>query len=235
MKRVISFSLYGTSPKYLEGAVRNAELASKFYPGWDVWFYTCYGTVPLSCRNHLLEKEGCRAIPMRGNLDIPPMFWRFLVADYPDVERFIVRDADSRLNAREAEACKEWIAEDTVGWICRDHPAHQVMPGGLWGAMWRRSNWEAPRMETLIREFMQEYPTPPDLYNYDQLFLRKKIWPWLKGSATVHDSCPERRVILGGRRFPTRRVWPEHVGAVFDENDQGRDFDNQQVPKDDGE
>jgi hypothetical protein len=30
------------------------------------------------------------------------MFWRFLVADDPTVDRYIVRDSDSRLNAREA-------------------------------------------------------------------------------------------------------------------------------------
>ncbi|CAM9970164.1 unnamed protein product, partial [Discosporangium mesarthrocarpum] len=30
----------------------------------------------------------------------PGMFWRFLPADDPTVDRFIVRDVDSRLNAR---------------------------------------------------------------------------------------------------------------------------------------
>ena len=29
------------------------------------------------------------------------MFWRFMVADDPTVDRYIVRDTDSRLNARE--------------------------------------------------------------------------------------------------------------------------------------
>jgi len=32
---------------------------------------------------------------------IAGMFWRFLVADDPTVDRFIIRDSDSRLNARE--------------------------------------------------------------------------------------------------------------------------------------
>lgn len=38
-KRVISFGLYGTLPKYIQGAVRNAELASVYFPGWVCRFY----------------------------------------------------------------------------------------------------------------------------------------------------------------------------------------------------
>ena len=37
--RVISFGLYGTKPKYLIGAIRNAQLAKVFYPGWTARFY----------------------------------------------------------------------------------------------------------------------------------------------------------------------------------------------------
>ena len=32
------------------------------------------------------------------------MFWRFMVADDPTVDRYIIRDTDSRLNARERSA-----------------------------------------------------------------------------------------------------------------------------------
>jgi hypothetical protein len=32
-KRVISFGLYGTDPKYTQGAIRNAELAPIYFPG----------------------------------------------------------------------------------------------------------------------------------------------------------------------------------------------------------
>ena len=33
-KRVISYSLYGTNPLYIEGAVRNVRLLPSIYPGW---------------------------------------------------------------------------------------------------------------------------------------------------------------------------------------------------------
>ena len=38
-KRVISFGLYGSLPKYTQGAIRNAELASVYFPGWVCRFY----------------------------------------------------------------------------------------------------------------------------------------------------------------------------------------------------
>jgi hypothetical protein len=62
------------------------------------------------------------------------MFWRFLVADDDSVDRFIVRDADSRLNAREAAAVLEWVQSGSSCHIMRDHPNHvQIMNGGMWG------------------------------------------------------------------------------------------------------
>jgi hypothetical protein len=45
---------------------------------------------------------------------IAGMFWRFLVADDPSVDRFIVRDADSRLNPRDALAVAEWVRSGTA-------------------------------------------------------------------------------------------------------------------------
>ena len=38
-KNIISFSLWGEDPKYWIGALRNIELARKFYPGWITRFY----------------------------------------------------------------------------------------------------------------------------------------------------------------------------------------------------
>jgi hypothetical protein len=38
-KRVISFGLYGSNPKYTHGAIRNAELAAVYFPGWTCRFY----------------------------------------------------------------------------------------------------------------------------------------------------------------------------------------------------
>ena len=44
-KRVIAYALFGSDPKYLTGANRNAELVGTYYPGWSTRFY-CDNSVP---------------------------------------------------------------------------------------------------------------------------------------------------------------------------------------------
>jgi hypothetical protein len=44
-KRVVSYGLYGSNPKYTIGAVRNSELVHVWFPGWVARFY-CDDTVP---------------------------------------------------------------------------------------------------------------------------------------------------------------------------------------------
>ena len=70
---------------------------------------------------------------LRGS--IAGMFWRFLVADDPSVDRFIVRDSDSRLNVRDAYAVVDWIRSGRAVHSVRDHPNHdRPLNGGMWGA-----------------------------------------------------------------------------------------------------
>ena len=38
-KKVISFSVYGEDSKYLLGAIKNVDIAKKYYPGWVCRFY----------------------------------------------------------------------------------------------------------------------------------------------------------------------------------------------------
>lgn len=99
-KRVISFGLYGSKPKYTQGAVRNAELAKVYFPGWVCRFYVT-SDVP----KDILDKLKALGSEI---YDIPTgmgytsgMFWRFMVAGDKTIDRYIIRDTDSRLNARD--------------------------------------------------------------------------------------------------------------------------------------
>ena len=51
------------------------------------------------------------------------MFWRFLASERPDCERVVFRDADSRISKGEKLAVDEWVNNDTVLHVMRDHPA----------------------------------------------------------------------------------------------------------------
>jgi hypothetical protein len=56
-KFVISFSLYGTHEKYLNGALQNVDLAKLYYPGWTCHFYVAKNTdVPTAVLTQLQLK-----------------------------------------------------------------------------------------------------------------------------------------------------------------------------------
>jgi len=104
MKKIISYSLWGTNPRYTIGAIRNAELAKVIYPDWLCRFYTG-DDVPKNITDHLLALDA-EVIDMNGT-GWNGMFWRFLAADSDNI--IISRDTDSRLNQREKFAVDEWL------------------------------------------------------------------------------------------------------------------------------
>jgi hypothetical protein len=134
--KIISMSLYGSLPIYNEGAVKNAELAPEIYPGWTLRVYVD-DSVPretierLSRRSVQIVRVQAESLgPMYGR------FWRLWVAGEADVDRFIVRDADSLLNSREAAAVAEWIASNKSFHIMRDGITHDTrILSGMWGGI----------------------------------------------------------------------------------------------------
>ncbi|MFO7629040.1 MAG: tetratricopeptide repeat protein, partial [Prochlorococcaceae cyanobacterium] len=91
---LIAFSIWGTNPRYLRGALRNALLIPELYPGWQARFYLDV-SVPGEL-GALLAHLGaeCRLMPAGQNLR-QKLCWRFQVANDPAVGRFLVRDCDS--------------------------------------------------------------------------------------------------------------------------------------------
>lgn len=231
---VISFSLYGDNPRYLQGALRNVELAKKYYPGWECVFSIPWENSLEPITGQLLANGG-KIFRHLMTGEVPPMFWRFLVADNPNVDRFIVRDADSRIGPEEAAAVAEWIKDDTVLHTCRSHPAHcRPINGGMWGAMWRRPNWSAPSMSELIQDYLTNEGLTYTGHDHDQHFLCTKIWPWAKSSCTQHSSvCLE--AYPGSKPFPMKWQWPRFMGEVYEIDAEGnempRDGDWQQISK----
>jgi len=128
---LISFSLYGNDPKYVRGLFENLELKDDIYKGWGVVVYHD-DSVTFEVIN-ALKSYGVLLKDMT-NSGILAASWRFCVPDLLGVDRFIVRDSDSRISKREEEAVEEWIKDDTILHIMRDHPHHGYpMNGGMWG------------------------------------------------------------------------------------------------------
>lgn len=214
-KKIISYSLYGTSEKYLTGALRNVKQAVDLYPGWIPRFFVG-NSVDQGLVDALIS-AGAEVVHMEGREDASAMFWRYRPFFDPDVSIVIVRDTDSRLSHREAQAVKAWIDSGRGFHIMRDHPAHFcAILGGLWGA-------RTDRMVPLKAVFDQANPN--GFYGEDQNFLQNYVYPIAKRDSLVHDSFFV--FDLFAKSFPAARNGMEFVGEVFDENEQPRSEDRE--------
>jgi protein O-GlcNAc transferase len=109
-KKIISFCLWGSDPKYIIGAIENAILASKIYPGWICRFYIGQSTLE-SASEFVARLEAftnVEIVKMKEEGDWSGMLWRFFPISENDVDIMISRDTDSRLSFREKSAVDEW-------------------------------------------------------------------------------------------------------------------------------
>ena len=198
-KQVISYSLYGSNPRYTDGALENAKLMKKIYPEWTMRVYYD-DTVPHNIIEQL-RQEDVQLVDMTGS-DINKMSWRFQAA--VDSARFCARDIDSRLSEREAVAVKEWLESGKHFHVMRDHPSHSKYPmsGGMW------CSTTIPNIKKLLTDVKN------NAYLQDMDFLNKVIWPMAQKSLLQHDSFSCHK-FGGGKPFPTPRVGWEHVGSVY--------------------
>lgn len=211
---VVALSLYGSAPRYTQGAVEYAEMLPHFFPGWQLFIYTpglcpegpdC--PVPAG-EARRIEKAGGRfkQIPKASAIaGAGGMFWRFAAAIDPDVKRFAIRDADSRPSVREWAAVEEWIASGKQFHVMRDHPAHGrwAIPGGMWGAV----RGALSEDDFAVGGF-------GDARLEDTRFLSALYEARVRGRALEHDSFSCRQ--YGARPFPASREQDDHVGAVFE-------------------
>lgn len=211
--KAISFSLYGPDPKYTVGAIRNSELAPIVFPGWKMIVYV--GHDVNRATRATLESKG--AIVRDAIPGIPGMLWRFMVNDDPQIERYLIRDTDSRLLPREKRAVDAWVASGKKFHVIRDHPYHrQLIMGGLWGAVHRA----LPNMGQMIADY-HAHTAPTMAWGHDQKFLANSIWPLVKNECLQHDSCT-RAHYPGSVPFPDglRMGDWRFCGEIFDANDE---------------
>jgi len=215
-KRVVSFGLYGTDARYTTGAIRNTEMYKLIMPDWICRFYVD-DSVPVETIERL-KKLGAEIV-VNNNVKggIAGMFWRFLVADDETVDRYIVRDADSRPTIREKMAIDEWIESGKGFHIIRDHINHNYnMNGGLWGGT---KGGLGAKMSDLINQWHNK-----DSYIADMEFLGSVVWSRIHNNQIAHDSYNCERY-PNTRPFPTKRYNMEIVGAVYDKDDISREGD----------
>lgn len=180
MSKIIAFGLYGNQPKYTIGAIQNAELAPTIYPGWSVVVYHDR-TVPRDIVEKLKDLNvDTRRVEERKIDYCGKHCWRFLVNDDPEMERFISRDTDSRINQREADMVYIWEQSGKPFHVIRDHPKHlKPIMAGMWGSV----RGFLPSMEVLLRGWKNK----SSAYGHDEEFLRYTVWPKAKTACIEHD------------------------------------------------
>lgn len=180
-RNVIAFSLWGQTPRYLDGAVRNAQVAPRVYPGWRCRFY-CGRDVPGATIAALLAAKADVIMKDDGGNFLEGLFWRFDVASDPAVDRFLVRDADSVINPREAAAVAAWLDSGVLFHAMRDYYTHtDLLLAGMWGGVGGLLPDLAPHYAAFLRKDTKTF-------NCDQKFLGDIVWPTIRQHTLVHDS-----------------------------------------------
>lgn len=217
MNKIISFSLWGTNPKYTTGAIRNADLAIRYYPDWKCRFYLGR-SVENKIKDALSAFENTELIDMSNDDwdDCRSTLWRFYPASDESVDVMISRDCDSRLGSREKAAVDEWMSSDRLVHTMRDHPAHGIpMLAGMNGF---KKN-AIPDMKKLIHEYVQN----KNAWGIDQGFLTQVIYPKVKDCWLEHDSffgVSDRNKYKKAFPTPRDRKTMFFVGQPFNAEDK---------------
>ena len=211
-QQVIAFTLFGSKPRYLRGALQNVLAARDLYPGWTCRFYVDDSVDATFLE--VIEAEGAELVrDTSGDRDLRHLLTRrFDVADDAKVGRFMVRDCDSVVNPREAAAVAQWIESGLPFHAMRDWWTHtDPMLAGLWGGI----AGVFPDMSGRIAGFIGDKPLST---NWDQYFLRDQVWPAIRDQVMVHDRC---YAAWRAQPFPTPTpAGREHVGQNEYASDQ---------------
>lgn len=196
MRRVISVSVFGDDQRYIVGAHRQYLLAKYWYPGWEFRLYIDNADkVNMPDATIVEVKEG-------GN----GMFWRF----FPFFEEgiTIVRDADSRITAREVMAVHEWISSGKKFHIMKDHAFHrQAMNSGMIGM---RGQLDDGLQQSILEAMRTSHG-----YGKDEEFLERVVHPTVGDDRFEHSMA---RGWFGESRKHLLNPY-EFVGNGYDEND----------------
>lgn len=211
MKQVISYSLYGQQPRFLIGAVKNAQLAQRFFPGFTVRYYVG-NSVPTWVRQTLDLFPNVEQIPV----DLPEnnlaRMWRFKAICDPEVDVVLSRDCDARLSLREAEAHQEFLDSPYDFHIIRDHPSGHNYP--ISAGMFACRNKGLPWFQRVW-----DYQFLSDTYMQDQQFLSGQVYPRIVDNCLTHDEYYNYKAI-DNRTIKRKRINTVcHIGAALDEND----------------
>lgn len=182
LKKYIIFQIWGKEPLFLIGLLENIKLAKIVYPKWKIRIY--YSDIPNHFLNRLKNFTHIELIKSEMNTNIKYQIWRILPLFDRNVDIFICRDADSRLNFREKAAVDNWMDSDKPLHIMRDHPTgHKTLIlAGMCGF-----NNVLIRKTIKLKDSQIIHELKMNESDTDQEFLRKIIFPFFSHNHLAHD------------------------------------------------
>lgn len=214
-RKIISMSLYGNDTRYTYGAIENALMVKRGWPGWTLRIYYGEG----------LPEDILETVRLLGAETISvPFFqskasstiWRFFVLADRTVSRFIVRDIDARLTPRDYRAVLEWMSTKHPFHILRDDYFHGVaIMGGMWGAV---NGLLHPRVLNPYQRMTNQTDSEAMFkWAVDQSWLANVVFPLVKNHTLVHASWHCKKYgEAEWRGFPTQRVSNrDFIGNVY--------------------
>jgi hypothetical protein len=185
---VISFSVWGSAPSYFYGLLDNCIMIKYKLPEFTCFVYH-NNSLPKNIKDILEQLGNVRLIHMNNTNDKRNTMWRFLPAFYKNVNVFLSRDTDSRIEPKEIKAIQEWLKSDKNFHIIRNHPMHKrKILAGLWGS---RNNILKPLFKCYLN-----YISKPYIQNnwiVDEIFLQQHVYPHVMKLNTVYVNASHNR------------------------------------------
>lgn len=214
MKKVFSFSLFGSAEKYWRGMFKNIELIHESFPEWYIYIWVGDG-VSEDVVLELSEKKNVVLLPTHQD-GLMNMSYRFFSIDDPDVEVMCVRDADSRVNERDKACIEDFVHSNKLFHILRDHPNHHhPIMGGMWGI---KKGLIQGKLQDVFHTWKETHPAT-EFWN-DMDFLKQIFYPHVIAHAMIHDELQtfERPEYHTPFRVPLDEKKQHFIGQVYEFN-----------------
>jgi len=224
MKNVIAFALWGKNPMFVYGIFQNIKLAKRLLPDWICRFYIDKDC-PKKIKDRIIEFGGEVRIVTESWSKVK-YFWRLKVILDRYVDKFMIRDIDSRIGLREVIAIEAWLKSGKTVHIMRDHKNHTMnIMGGMFAGI--RKEFVA------LTGFKSQFEKYVDKINSGwkprrkmakegscQDFLESKIYPDIKDDVLVHTSVKKRAEtdLSFPNQCPAGGI--DFVGQIYNEKNQ---------------
>lgn len=215
-KKAVVFSVFGSKKRYTHGMLENIEIVKDLYPGWDTVVFLDEDTVP----KEVVEEAKRRGAVVYVDKGYNHAAVRFFAAD-KDYDRFISRDADSRIYPREVAAVADWMKNDWAILHNMRDANNQVNPmlAGMWGAKvkplkekLRLHNNGEDNMEKLYNDFIGDKKA---VYGDDELFLKDVVLKAVGEDYFLTHESFRCDAFKNSRGFPIPRgIAGVHIGGI---------------------